>query len=118
MQMNLEKIKPVLLGAVGGGIVLAVIGFAWGGWVTGGTAQEMAEELAQKAVVARLAPICVEQFNQDSEKDQKLKELKEEGSWKRDDYVEKQGWATMPGEKEADSKVAGKCAELLVELGQ
>ena len=118
MQMNLEEIKPVLLGAVGGGIVLAVIGFAWGGWVTGGTAQEMAEELAQKAVVARLAPICVEQFNQDSEKDQKLKKLKETNSWERDDYVGKQGWATMPGEKNPDSKVAKKCAELLVELGQ
>ena len=116
--MNWEKIIPGLWGATGGAIVLAIIGFAWGGWVTGGTAQEMAEELAQKAVVARLAPICVEQFNQDSEKDQKLKELKEEGSWKRGGYVEKQGWATMPGEKEADSKVAGKCAELLVELGQ
>ena len=118
MQMNLEQIKPVLLGAVGGGIVLAIIGFAWGGWVTGSTAQEMAKELAQKAVVARLAPICVEQFNQDSEKDQKFKKLKETNAWERDDYVEKQGWATMPGEKEADSKVAGKCAELLVELGQ
>ncbi len=118
MQMNLEQITPVLLGAVGGGIVLAVIGFAWGGWVTGSTAQNMAEELAQRAVVARLAPICVEQYNQDSEKDEKLKELKETNSWQRDDYVEKQGWATMPGEKEADSKVAGKCAELLVELGQ
>jgi hypothetical protein len=118
MQVNWEEIKPALFGAVGGGIVLAVIGFAWGGWVTGGTAQEMAEELAQKAVVARLAPICVEQFNQDSEKDQKLKELKEESSWKRSDYAKKQGWATMPGEKEADSKVAKKCAELLVELGQ
>jgi hypothetical protein len=118
MQMNLEEIKPVLLGAVGGGIVLAVIGFAWGGWVTGGTAQEMAEELAQKAVVARLAPICVEQFNQDSEKDQKLANLKETKSWERDDYVVNQGWATMPGEKKADSKVAKKCAELLVELGQ
>ncbi len=118
MQVNWEKIKPALWGAVGGGIVLAIIGFAWGGWVTGSTAQKMAEELAQNAVVARLAPICVEQFNQDSEKDQKLKELKEEDSWKRDDYVERQGWATMPGEKEADSKVAGKCAELLVELGQ
>ena len=47
-----------------------------------------------------------------------MDEGKEEGSWKRGDYVEKQGWATMPGEKEADSKVAGKCAELLVELGQ
>jgi len=116
--MNWEKIKPGVWGAIGGAIVLAIIGFAWGGWVTGGTAQKMAEELAQKTVVARLAPICVEQYNQDSEKDQKLKELKDEGSWKRDDYVEKQGWATMPGEKEADSKVAEKCAELLVELGQ
>ncbi len=118
MQVNWEQIKPVLLGAVGGGIVLAIIGFAWAGWVTGSTAQKMAEELAQKVVVGRLAPICVEQYNQDSEKDQKLKELKEESSFKRRDYVAKQGWATMPGEKEADSKVAGKCAELLVELGQ
>ena len=115
--MNWEKIKPGVWGAIGGAIVLAIIGFAWGGWVTGGTAQNMAEELAQKTVVARLAPICVEQYNQDSEKDQKLKELKEEGSWKRGGYVGKQGWATMPGEKEADSKVAKKCAELLVELG-
>ena len=116
--MNWEKIKTALWGAVGGGIVLAIIGFAWGGWVTGGSAQQMAEELAQNAVVARLAPICVEQFNQDSEKDQKLKKLKETSSWERNDYVGKQGWATMPGEKESDSTVAGKCAELLVELGQ
>ncbi|MCH8999084.1 MAG: hypothetical protein IID48_12620 [Proteobacteria bacterium] len=115
--MNWEKIKPGAWGAIGGAVVLAIIGFAWGGWVTGGTAQKMAEELAQKTVVARLAPICVEQYNQDSEKDQKLEELKEEGSWKRGNYVVKQGWATMPGEKEADSKVAKKCAELLVELG-
>ena len=116
--MDWEKIKPALWGAVGGAIALAIIGFAWGGWVTGGTAQKMAEKLAQEAVVARLAPICVEQYNQESEKDQKLKELKGSKSWERDDYVEKQGWATMPGEKEADSNVAGKCAELLVELGQ
>lgn len=118
MQVNWEKIKPALWGAVGGAIVLAIIGFAWGGWVTGGTAQKMAEELAQEAVVARLAPICVEQFNQDAEKNQKLKMLKETNSWKRDDYVEKQGWATMPGEEDADSRVAGRCTELLVELSQ
>ncbi len=118
MQVDWEVIKPALSGAVGGGIVLAIIGFAWAGWVTGSSAQKSAEELAQRAVVARLAPICVEQFNQDSEKDQKLTTMKETKSWERDDYVEKQGWATMPGEKEADSKVAGKCADLLAELGQ
>ena len=116
--MDSEKIKQGLWGAAGGAVVLAVIGFTWGGWVTGGTAQKMAEDMAEDAVVGRLAPICVEQYNQDSEKDQKLKELKEESSWKKGDYVEKQGWATMPGEKEADSKVAKECADLLAELGQ
>ena len=118
MQVNWETIKPALWGAVGGGIVLAIIGFAWAGWVTGSTAQKMAEEMAEDAVVGRLAPICVEQYNKDSEKDQKLKELNEESSWKRREYVEKQGWATMPGETNPDSEVAEKCAELLAELGQ
>ena len=115
--MDSEKIEPGLWGAAGGAVVLAVIGFTWGGWVTGGTAQKMAEETAENAVVDRLAPICVEQFNQGSEKVQKLKELKETDTWQRDDYVAKQGWATMPGEKEADSKVAEKCAEMLMQLG-
>ena len=44
--------------------------------------------------------------------------LNETDSWQRGDFVVKQGWATMPGEKEADSAVAVKCAVLLAELGQ
>ena len=115
--MDWEKVQPVLWGAAGGAIVLAIIGFAWGGWVTGSTAQQMAAEVADTAVVERLTPICVEQFNQDSKKDQKLKELKETDSWQRDDYVGKQGWATMPGEDKPDSKVAKKCADMLMQLG-
>ena len=110
-----EKIKLLVWGAIGGAIVLAIIGFAWGGWVTGGTAQETAKEMADKAVVDRLAPICVLQANQDSEKDKKLAELKKLDSWKRSDYVKEQGWATMPGEKEPDNEVAGVCANRLVE---
>ncbi len=116
--MNWEKIKTGLWGAIGGAIVLAIVGFFWLGWVTGETAQEMAEEMAESAVVDRLAPICVEQFNQGSEKDQKLNELKEKPSFARGDYVEEQGWATMPGEEKPDSKVAEKCGVRLIELGQ
>ncbi len=112
--MDWEKIKLGLWGAAGGAIVLAIIGFQRAGWVTGGTAQKMAAEAAKTAVVDRLAPICVEQFNQDSEKVQKFEGLKETRDWERRDYVEEQGWATMPGEKEAVSTLAGKCAELLV----
>jgi hypothetical protein len=99
-------------------VLTIVIGFTLGGWVTGGTAQNMAEESAEKAVIDRLAPICVAQFNQDPEKDKKLEELEKKDSWERRDYVKKQGWATMPGEKEADSEVAEECAKLLLEISQ
>ncbi len=114
--MNWEKITVGIWGAIGGAIVLAIIGFKWGGWVSGGTAQAMAEEMAVKAVVDRLTPICVAQFNQDPEKDQKLKELKKTDFWTRTSYVEKQGWATMPSEKKPDSKVAAECASQILEV--
>ena len=116
--MDSEKIKQSLWGAVGGAVVLAVVGFTWSGWVTGGTAQSIADEAAQEAVVARLAPICVEQFKQDSQKDQKLIAMKAGNSWDRSDYIEKQNWATMPGEKNPDDGVARKCGELLMQLSQ
>jgi len=116
--MKWEKIKIGLLGAVGGAIVLAIIGFSYGGWVTGGTAQKMAEETAVDAVVNRLVPICVEQFKQDPAKDQKFKELEKTDSWQRGDYLEKQGWATMPGEKKPDSKVADECAKQIMKVSQ
>ncbi len=114
--MKKEYIKPFVWGLVVSAVLTMIIGFAFGGWVTGGTAQEMAGEMADEAVIDRLAPICVTQFNQDPEKDKKLQELKEISSYQRGDYVEKQGWATMPGEKEPDSNVANECAKRLVEL--
>ena len=113
--MNWDKIKVGFWSAIGGAIVLAIVGFNWGGWVTAGTAQEMADETSAKAVSDRLTPICVLQFNQDPEKDQKLKELKETDSWKRDGYVETHGWATMPGEKKPDGKIADACASQILQ---
>jgi len=102
-----------------GSVVLTmIIGFAWGGWVTGGTARSMAEKMAEDAVVKRLAPICVVQFKQAPGKDQKLKELKDTSTYQRGEYLEKQGWATMPGEEKPDSKVAEECARLLMLIGK
>jgi hypothetical protein len=95
-------------------VLTMIVGFAWGGWVTGGTAQKMADTRADDAVTKRLAPICVVQFQRDPGKVQKLVALQGTDSWQRDGYVEKQGWATMPGEEKSDSKVAEACAQLLV----
>jgi hypothetical protein len=90
-----------------------IIGFTWGGWVTGGTARSMAQGMGDDAVLKRLAPICLAQFKHDPKKEQKLKEFKAVNSWEQGDYVKKQGWATMPGEQEPDGKVADACAKLL-----
>ena len=116
--MKSGKIKLLLGGAAVGAIVLAIIGFAWGGWVTGNTAQQMAATAAENSVVNRLATICVEQYNQAPEKDQKLKTMMKKNAWERGDYVAEQGWATMPGEKNHDGTVSRKCAELISKLGQ
>ena len=91
-----------------------VIGFTWGGWVTGGTARAMAEARGEDAVVKRLAPMCALRYQDAPNKVQKLKELTEAGAWDRAEYIGKQGWATMPGEKEPERKVADECAKLLV----
>jgi hypothetical protein len=95
-------------------VLTMIIGFAWGGWVTKKTAQTLAQNMADEAVAERLAPMCVLQFNADPGKDQKLGELKAGSSWSRGDYVQKQGWATMPGEEQPDRKVAEECAKLLM----
>jgi len=90
-----------------------IVGFTWGGWVRGATAQSMASVMAEDAVVKRLAPICVAQFKKDPARDQELKALKELSAYERGDYVKKQAWAKMPGEQEADSKVVEECAGLI-----
>ena len=57
MEIN-PGLKPALMGAAGGAIALAIVGFMWGGWVTGGTAEQTARTRADAAVVTALAPIC------------------------------------------------------------
>jgi len=114
--MGKEAIKPFAWGTAVGAIVLLIVIFATGWVTTSGSAQEKAEEMAEQAVIDRLAPICVVQFRQDPEKDKKLEELKEESAWKQGDYVEKQGWATMPGSDSPDSEVADACAKRILEL--
>ena len=39
-------IKPAAYGAIVGGIIVAIVGFSWGGWVTGGTARTSASAAA------------------------------------------------------------------------
>jgi hypothetical protein len=108
------KIESILWGAVGGAAALAAIGFIFGGWVTGGKAAEMAQQRADKAVIAVLAPICVDKFRHAQNADANLGKLNAISySWEKGTYVSQGGWATMPGMTEPNSAVAQACAEML-----
>ena len=89
--ISVGQAKPILMGVVGGAVVLAIVGFSWGGWVTGGTAEEMANDRADSAVVAALAPICVAQFQQQSDSDSRLSELIDIRSFQRTAFIEEGG---------------------------
>ena len=114
MTVNKEKIKTSVWSAIIGAIVVMIIGFGWGGWVLGSTSQRNADTMVENALIARLAPMCLEQFNSDAEKDRKLKELTAKNRWEREKYVEAQGWATMPFEKEPDSSLTELCVEKIL----
>ena len=119
--MNIPKLpsetKPFLWGAAAGAIALAFVGFNWGGWVTGGTAEKLSGARADEAVVAALTPICVAQFQKSAKAPASLAVLKETKTWEQGDYVRNGGWATMPGSTaEPKRDVATACAEALNKL--
>ena len=115
--MNIPvETKPALWGVVGGAIALAIVGFTWGGWVTGSNAATEASQRAEAAVVVALAPVCVEKFQGAAEAPANLAALKKADSWSQGDFIEKGGWATVPGNNPPAqvSAVAKACASLLV----
>ena len=107
--------KPALWGVAGGAIALAIIGFTWGGWVTGGKAETAAVQRVNDAVVVALAPVCADKFRHASDATANLVALKKVESWSQGEFVEKGGWATLPGSNppEQVSAVAKACAVLL-----
>ena len=98
-------------------VVTMVLGFGWGGWVTGSTARAMAAAAGEDTLVKRLVPICLAQAKGDPAKADKLKALKALDSWSQTEYVQKQGWATMPGEQDPEVRIASECAKLAGALG-
>jgi hypothetical protein len=111
-----QGIKPALWGAVAGAVAISVVGFSAMGWTLGSTAERLATNRAESAVVAVLSPICVEKFQQQNNSAAKLVEFKKAASWDQRSLIEKGGWATTPGTDKTDSAVVSACAEKLGRL--
>jgi hypothetical protein len=115
--------KTVLFWACAGSVIAAtIVGFSWGGWTTGGSAQEMAEDSAAQARQELAAVVCVDRFMAAPDAGGQLTALKEiTSSRAQGKFVEDGGWAIIvpasgPTDYQArtnDRKAAGLCAEEL-----
>ena len=115
--------KTVLFWACAGSVIAAtIVGFSWGGWVTGGSAMEMAEESAAQARQELAAVVCVDRFMAAPDAGVQLTALQEMTTPRaQGKFVEDGGWAIIvpassPTDYKAradDRKAAGLCAEEL-----
>jgi hypothetical protein len=114
MKIPIET-KPALWGIAGGAAALAIVGFSWGGWITGSKAEASAVLRVNEAVVVALAPVCVDKFQRSTDAKANLVELKKVEAWAQGEFIEKGGWAAVPGTElpERVSAVAQACAVLL-----
>jgi hypothetical protein len=99
--------KTVLFWACAGSVIAAtVVGFSWGGWVTGGTARTMAEESAAQARQELVAVMCVDRFMAAPGAGNQLVELQEiTSSYAQGKFVEDGGWAVIPVGNGAESSM-------------
>jgi hypothetical protein len=115
--------KTVLFWACAGSVIAAtIVGFSWGGWTTGGSAQEMAEDSAAQARQELAAVVCVDRFMAAPDVGVQLAALKGmERSSKQSKFVEDGGWAIIvPASSPTDytaradhREAAELCAEAL-----
>src|ERR1700730_7939206 len=84
-----ESLTRLLQGAAAGAVAIMFVGFYWGGWSLGSTADKMAKERSDLAVVSALAPVCADKFRALPDADAKKLALSKVDSWKRRDEFPK-----------------------------
>jgi hypothetical protein len=106
--------KPAFWGVAVGAVGIMILGFGWGGWVLGSTAEQMAKARADEVVTGILVPIYVERFMGQADAAAKLAAFQRSASWQHSQLIEQGGWATMAGNKDPNTAVARMCAQQLV----
>ncbi len=108
-----ESLKRLLQGAAVGAVATIFVGFYWGGWSLGSTADKMAKEQSKLAVVAALAPVCADKFRAQPDAAAKTVALSKVYPWKRAEEFPKE-IVTLPGETDPNSALADACYTLLM----
>jgi hypothetical protein len=115
---GLQPSKTMLFWSCAGSVVVALImGFTWGGWVTGGTARDMAQDAADQSRSELASTICAERFMAAADARVQLTALQAiDSSYRQRQFIDDGGWATMPGQEKGARQASELCAEVLDKL--
>jgi hypothetical protein len=111
-----ESLTRLAQGAALGAVATMIIGFNWGGWVLGKTAENNATTLVNAALVQAYGPVCIERFKHQPNVEAKWVELTKVDTWRRDSYIKESGFATPPGSTSPNAAVADACADALSKI--
>ena len=103
-----ESLSRLLQGAAAGAVATMFVGFYWGGWSLGSTADKMAKERSELAVITALAPVCADKFRAQPDVEAKKIALSKVDSWKRRDEFPKE-FVTLPGESFPNNALVDAC---------
>ena len=104
-------LKHSIYGTLIGAALVGIVGFSWGGWMTEGGAEKMANKMAQEEVIVALVPVCLEMYRTDNERIAKLATVRAASTFSRREAVMEAGWATMPGSDGPNRDLAQACVE-------
>jgi hypothetical protein len=111
-----ESLTRLAQGAAVGAVATMIIGFNWGGWVLGKTAENNATMLVNTALVKAYGPVCIERFKQQPNVEAKWVELTKVDTWRRESYIKESGFATPPGSTSPNAAIADACADALSKI--
>ena len=112
--MNMpDWLKPAIYAAATGAAILGLVGFTWGGWVTGQTAHDRAMAMSHDDVVAAMVPVCLDIADRDPDRMEVLATLSAAATYQRRNALMEAGWATMPGATEPDRDIAQACLAMI-----
>ncbi|HUX35915.1 MAG TPA: hypothetical protein VMV71_02670 [Candidatus Paceibacterota bacterium] len=110
--------KPAVWGVVVGALAWWMVLSSFG-WVSAGTAAQVATQKAQDAVVAYATPVCVARFERQPNVIAAWEVLSKTDDWKQGDHIKDGGWVSEPGQKinsDMADAIATGCATQVLAL--
>jgi hypothetical protein len=102
--------------AAGSSVLTIIVGFAFGGWTTGGTADQMVSEARTAGQTEIAAAVCLANFRAAPTARANHAELAGLTLTRQRQFVLDQTWAQVPGAERLNRAVAELCARNISQL--